>query len=248
MTPCYAFLHGGGQGGWVWDETIVALQQQTMGRCGRMLALDVPGCGAKRGRDTSGLDVDDIASELIAELEHAGMKDVILVGHSQAGTLLPRLAERVPGLFRRLIYVSCCAPLPGQTILQMMGSGQHGSHPEEVGWPLDPAQHPHQEQYRLMFCNDMSEKEAAHFLAKLGRDRWPDQSIQASDWRYDHLRSVASTFVLCLQDGILTPPWQERFAQRLHTQRVVRIDAGHQVMNTRPHALAESLRYEASIT
>lgn len=247
MTPSFAFLHGGGQGGWVWEEVIAALDRQTGGRYGRTLALDVPGCGAKRGRDTSGLDVDDIASELIADLEHAGMGDVILIGHSQGGTILPRLAERVPGMFRRLIYVSCCAPLPGQTILQMIGKGQHGSHPDEVGWPLDPAQHPHQEQYRDMFCNDMGEEEATRFLAKLGRDRWPDQSMQASDWRYDHLRKLPSTFVLCLQDGILTPPWQERFAQRLNAQRVVRIDAGHQVMNTRPHALAELLRHETSI-
>jgi pimeloyl-ACP methyl ester carboxylesterase len=248
MRAHYAFLHGGGQGGWIWEETIAALHQQTSGECGRVLALDAPGCGAKRGRDTSALGIDDIASELIAELRQAGMKEVILVGHSQAGTMLPRLAERAPGLFRRLIYVCCCAPLPGQTILQMIGNGQHGSHPDEVGWPLDPALHPHQEQYRHMFCNDMGEEEAARFLAKLGFDRWPDQSMLASDWRYDHLTKIPSTFVLCLQDGILTPPWQEKFARRLHTQRMVRIDAGHQVMNTRPHALAESLRHEASIT
>ena len=248
MTLEYAFLHGGGQGGWVWEEAVAALRQQASGRCGRVLALDVPGCGAKRGRNTSGLDVDDIVSELIADLEDAGMKDVILVGHSQAGTLLPRLAEKNPGMFRRLIYVSCCAPLEGQTILQMIGSGRHGSHPDEVGWPLDPAQHPHQEQYRHMFCNDMGEEQAAHFLGRLGRDRWPDRSMQASDWRYDHLTNMPSTFVLCLQDGILTPPWQERFARRLNTQRTVRIDAGHQVMNTRPHALAELLRHETSIT
>jgi pimeloyl-ACP methyl ester carboxylesterase len=34
-------------------------------------------------------------------------------------------------------------------------------------------------------------------------------------------------------------------AERLCAQRLVRIDAGHQVMNTRPHALAEALRLEA---
>ena len=93
-----------------------------------------------------------------------------------------------------------------------------------------------------------AKRKRQRFLAKLGRDRWPDQSMQASDWRYDHLRNMPSTFVLCLQDGILTPPWQERFAERLNTQRMVRIDAGHQVMNTRPHALAETLRHEASVT
>ncbi|MFD2134238.1 hypothetical protein ACFSLT_01475 [Novosphingobium resinovorum] len=39
--------------------------------------------------------------------------------------------------------------------------------------------------------------------------------------------------------------WQERFADRLHARRLHRIDAGHQVMNTRPEALAEVLLAEA---
>jgi len=246
MSMHCAFLHGGGQGSWVWDDTIAALHLQTGGQCGRLLALDAPGCGAKRGRDTRGVGVDDITAELIADLERAGMKDVILVGHSQAGTMLPRLVERRPGLFRRLIYVSCCAPLPGQTILQMIGSGQHGSDPDEVGRPLDPATHSQEEQYRVMFCNDMDEAEAARFIARLGPDRWPDSSMLASDWRYDHLEGLPSTYVKCLRDGILTPPWQEKFAERLRVQRTVRIDAGHQVMNTRPQALAEVLRHEVS--
>jgi hypothetical protein len=46
----YALLHGGGQGSWVWDETIAALGVQGGGTFGRALALDAPGCGAKRGR------------------------------------------------------------------------------------------------------------------------------------------------------------------------------------------------------
>jgi pimeloyl-ACP methyl ester carboxylesterase len=91
----------------------------------------------------------------------------------------------------------------------------------------------------------MNPAETSAFLGKLGQDRWPAQTMSASDWSYDHLRTVPSTYVMCLQDRILPPPWQETFATRLQVQRAVRIDAGHQVMNTRPHALAEVLRYEA---
>lgn len=40
---------------------------------------------------------------------------------------------------------------------------------------------------------------------------------------------------------------QEIFAERLGAGRRVRIDAGRQVMNTRPHALAEVLRHEAAV-
>ena len=56
----FAFLHGGGQGGWVWDETIAAMKAQS-GDANRYLALDVPGCGTKRERDTASIQFDEIA-------------------------------------------------------------------------------------------------------------------------------------------------------------------------------------------
>ena len=245
MAINFAFLHGGGQGGWVWDEAIAALEHQASGTPVRTLALDVPGCGSKRGRDSSTMTLDDVVTELQGDLLAAKLQDVILVGHSQAGTLLPRQVEKQPALYRQLIYVSCCAPLPGQNVVQMIGKGRHGSHPDEVGWPLDPATTPQQERNRRMFCNDMDDAEASQFLARLGRDRWPDQTMAEADWRYDHLTSMPATYVLCLKDGILPLPWQETFAQRLKAQRMVRLDAGHQVMNTRPQALAEALLFEA---
>jgi pimeloyl-ACP methyl ester carboxylesterase len=246
MAAHFAFVHGGGQGSWVWEETIAALRRQAADALGSVLTLDVPGCGEKRGRDTATLDVDDVASELIVDVLAAGLKQVILVGHSLAGTLLPRLVEKRPDLFPRIVYVSCSAPLPGQTVPQMMGNGRHGSNPDSVGYPQDPKNCPVALQYREMFCNDMDDGDASRFTAKLGRDRWPDQFMHESAWRYAHLTGIQSTYVVCLRDGILTAPWQEIFAGRFKAQRIVRIDAGHQVMVTRPHALAEALRLEAS--
>jgi pimeloyl-ACP methyl ester carboxylesterase len=240
------FLHGGGQGSWVWSATIAALQRQTGGKSGRVLALDAPGCGAKRGRDTASSAPDDVVAELLADISAAGMKDVILVGHSQAGTIVPRLVEKQPNLFRRLVYVSCIAPSAGQTLIQQMGSSLQGTNEDEVGWPFDPQTVDPRSRPALMFCNDMSKVEAASFLAQLGHDAWPAKTMSASDWRYDHLGNVPATYVVCLRDGILPVPWQETFAARLKVQRQVRIDAGHQVMNTRPEALAEALRHEAS--
>jgi pimeloyl-ACP methyl ester carboxylesterase len=238
----YAFLHGGGQGSWVWDATIAALAAQSGG--GRALALDIPGCGTKRGRQTDQLTLDEVAAELIADLERSGMRDIVLVGHSQAGTVLPALLRRRPDLFRKLIYVSCCAPLPGQTIMQMIGTSRHGERDDEVGWPGDPTGAPGA-LYSQMFCNDMEAGEAKAFLERLGQDVWPPQAYAATDWSYEGLDAAPAAFVVCLRDGILPPPWQERFAERLNAKRLARIDAGHQVMNSRPHALAEILRLEA---
>ena len=245
---CYALLHGGGQGGWVWRETIEALRAQGGDSVGSILALDVPGCGSKRDRDTAALGPDDVAAELLSDLRDAGLRDVVLVGHSQAGTILPRMAAQQPALFRRLIYVSACAPLPGESVPSTMGTGAHGSNSQEVGWPLELAENPIESQMSRMFCNDMSKDETALFLAQLGRDNWPDGVTHATQSDYGHLEAARSSYVVCLRDGILPVSWQETFAGRLRARRIVRVDAGHQVMNTRPHALAEILRAEAALT
>src|ERR1700757_3835611 len=84
-------------------------------------------------------------------------------------------------------------------------------------------------------------------MARARADAWPMASYTHTDWRHDRLGLVPSSYVICLRDGILPVPWQERFAARFRTERTIRIDAGHQAMTTRPHGLAEILRHEARV-
>lgn len=247
MAPMtdFVFLHGGGQGGWVWDETIAAITAQSGGTA-RCLALDAPGCGTKRGRDTGDIAFDDIARELVDDVAAAGFCDAVLVGHSQAGMELPQMAHIAPGLFRRLVFVTCSAPLPGHSTLDQMGMGLHGSNPDQVGWPVDPLTASMEDRLRIMFCNDMDDAQAVGFMGRLGHDMWPQVCYEHTDWRRDHLADMPVSYVVCLRDMSLPVEWQLRFAERLHADRIVRIDAGHQVMNTRPHGLAEILLAEAA--
>ncbi len=234
----FAFLHGGGQGSWVWDEAIAVLRSRT-GSTTKVLALDVPGCGIKRDRATDALDNNDIARELVTDLEQAGLKNIVLVGHSQAGQVLPLMAALKPKLFRRLIYVSCSIPLEGQSVPQMMGRGQHDDNDDEVGFPFDPKTEKLSERYPQMFCNDMPPEQTTAFLARLGSDSWPMKSYAFTDWRHDQIDAVPSSYVLCLRDNILPMRWQQRFAERFRCEHIIGIDAGHQAMNTRPQQLVE---------
>jgi len=243
--PVFAFLHGGGQGGWVWDEVVDELRRRAPDVA--VLALDVPGCGAKRGRDTSGLSIPEVVAELAADLDASGLSGVVLVGHSQAGTVLPALAESRPAAISRLIHVSCCAPAPGQTVRQMMGAGLHGERPEAVGWPVDPQTASPQALAAAMFCNDMDEAQTQAFLARLGADAWPTAcGVGYDQWRYG-AASQPVTYVLLERDASLPPQWQLKFAERQGAERVVRLDAGHQAMQTQPGPLAEILLAEAAL-
>src|SRR3546814_13150944 len=137
-TVHYAFLHGGAQGGLVWDETIAALERQQPGLAARCLKLDVPGCGDKRGRDTRGLPIADVIAELDAELAALAPRDIVLVGPSQAGHLMPSLAAVRPHAFRRILHVTCPVPCPYTTLLLMMDSRAQGSEQAESRRPAGP--------------------------------------------------------------------------------------------------------------
>lgn len=240
----FVFLHGGGQGGWVWDETIAALTAQSTSVV-RCLALDAPGCGAKRDRDTAAITFPEITAELVADIEAAGFTDVVLVGHSQAGTSMPAMVALRPDLFAKLVFVSCIAPDPGLTVIEMTAKRMREHGDTDGSRALTDENRPMRERYRVMFCNDMAPAQAEAFLDKLGPDGWPRSCYSQTDWPYDHLAQVPVSYVLCLQDAILPLEWQERFAARMHARTTPRIDAGHQVMNTRPQALAEILLIEA---
>lgn len=231
----FAFLHGGGQGGWIWDETRAALHAQMPGTGLRAHAFDLPGCGQNRGMDTSALSVRDVAEYFIADLAQADLGPCVLVGHSNAGTILPLVAARRPDLVRRFVYISCIAPPPGKTISEVMRPRHAiGNEGEDQATRL-----------RRMFCNDMAAAQADAFMARLGQDHWPTlRALGETGWDYGHLADRRASYVLCRQDQALPLAWQEEFAARLHVQRRILIDAGHQVMNTRPHGLAEILLHE----
>jgi pimeloyl-ACP methyl ester carboxylesterase len=240
-APAIAFLHGGGQGSWVWERTIAAITEQSL-HLVRCLALDVPGCGTKRERDTSAIAFDDIARELIRDMEADGLRDAILVGHSRGGMLIPRIVEFAPKLFRGLIYISCSAPPPGATF----GEARRVTVPSvnPVGSPSVVGAAPSLDQQAAMFCNDMTPPERDAFLTRLGEDFWPKSSETYRGWRYDHLGAIPAVFVHCMRDQAVPPEWQRRFAETFRADRTVHIDAGHQAMITRPQALAEVLLAE----
>lgn len=234
----FIFQHGAMMGGYVWDELIAAMKEQA-GETIRCLALDVPGCGAKRGIDPRGLTFDDIVASQLADVDASGMSDVVLVGHSQGGTIVPRLVEARPGLFRQLIYISCLGPDPGQSVME---AAEAGDMPEDEPVAATTIM----DRMITMLCNDMDPPTARDFLARLGRgDSWPPSSYAERGWRYDHLKGVPATYVFCEQDNCVPPDKQEKYLANLQAGKVIRIDSGHQPMNSRPGELARLLLAEA---
>lgn len=234
-------LHGGNHGSWCWKPLLDELSKDE-GGFDRLIALDMPGCGAKRGRDVSALTLADVVRELNDDLRAAGVKQAVLLGHSIAGIVLPMMAVEDPALFSRLVYLAASLPVQGQSIMEMLGTSLHGEDPDHVGYPIDPAKATPQELAMAMFGQDLDEAQLGWLLGEVAQDRTPMAVALEPATRIGYEGLLPASYVVTLRDNILPVPWQRRFAERAGAQRVIEIDTPHEPFVSHPALLADVLR------
>lgn len=238
MTRDYVFLHGGNHGGWCWQRVIDVFHSTGEHQC---LALDIPGCGKKRGKTANNIDLRGVAEELIEDVRRAGIKKAVLVGHSMAGVVLPYLAQLAPDLFTHVIYVSACVPRVGESIMQTMGTTVRGEDPAVVGYPCDPLDSDPLELMRSMFAPGLSTRDVEWLLRECPQDNWPmTLPVEVLTVESDQL-SVPIAYIVTQQDPILPTYWQGCFAERASAKAIFPIDAAHEVFLSHPNELAELL-------
>jgi len=102
------FVHGWAVGGGCWEYQMVPLSRQGL----RCIAYDQRGCG--RSDDPGiGFDYDTLADDLALLIEHLGLRDVALVGHSMGGGVIARyLARHGDGRIDRIVLAGTTTPFP----------------------------------------------------------------------------------------------------------------------------------------
>lgn len=233
------FLHGGNHGSWCWDPFLPEMRKSQ--RFKRILTLDMPGCGNKRERDINGVTLASIVAELNQDIRDAKFSDVVLIGHSIAGVLVPMMAAADPSLFSKLIFLSTCIPLEGKTIMETMGTALQGQDPEEVGWPLEFTTTPQMEQVQAMFGPDLTPDQFGWLMSELVQDKMPRALDGEPVTREGYHGVIPATYIVTLRDPILPPDWQRKFAQRAHCTSVVELDTPHEPFISHPVLLAETL-------
>jgi pimeloyl-ACP methyl ester carboxylesterase len=95
----FALVHGAWHGAWCWERFTPELE--ALGH--RVITLDLP-------IDDGSASFDDYADVVCAALSDVVGDDLILVGHSLAGQIVPLVAAQRP--LRRLVYLSLCLRFP----------------------------------------------------------------------------------------------------------------------------------------
>jgi pimeloyl-ACP methyl ester carboxylesterase len=248
LPAAFVLVHGGAHGAWCWKRLLPFLD-------GEPLAVDLPPKTVRGGPrrheplpELRTLTVADFADSLLRDVDAAGLERFVLVGHSMGGLTVSEVARRVPDRVEHLVYVSCMVPPEGASAIEALPEDLRAMTRDAVEAARHGGDNPigglDEETTRAMFCNDMDEEQTRFVLDRTGTEAAGVLAEPVS--RVGIPPELPKTFVKLLRDQSLPPDHQDLLAENLRDSPggevdVVTIDAGHDVMISRPKELADVL-------
>jgi pimeloyl-ACP methyl ester carboxylesterase len=207
-------VHGAGHTATIWQKTQASLGQPS-------LAVNLPGRCGKTG-DLAGLTVVLAAQSVVEDIETSTRGDVVLVGHSISGTILPSVASALSERVRHLVFVAGITAHEGQVPAEIFAPAQVEAMTSMLG------------RLRTKYAGlpyEGLERRAAHQLDSLNLScvpmRWADLPS-----------SFPRTFVRALRDELQPREVQNSLVMASGAQRVIDIDSNHTPATDAPGALA----------
>ena len=230
----FLLIHGGSHGAWCWDEC--ATQLRSLGH--RAVAIDLPGHGAD-ATPRDGVTVDAYAHAIRRALGEFEDSPVTLVGHSLAGVTFARTFETpMPTNVDSVVLISAMVLKSGETAIEHTPEDRRPLYFELAEASPDGAFLLPFEVVRNTFFSDLPESVARRFYEKLT----PQPFAVFVDEARTELSAVdcRRTYIACRGDRAFGLQANLDFGRRLGGE-ILEIDAGHDVMLSKPDELAEML-------
>ena len=217
-------VHGGQLGAWSFELLTRDLEQRGFDS----IAIDLPIGDADAGADKYAAVVTDALA--------AVKTDVILVGHSMGGLVIPLVAQRRP--VRRMVFVCAAYPEPGRSHFEMRANqpGEGVTAGPSSSWQTPGDFHMlAPEQARELFFHDCPPDVQDWAIRQMRRQcRRPMREITPlKEWP-----ATPKTLVVTTDDRCIPRDSALRTAQRLFGMRPIELPGGHCPSLSRPEALA----------
>jgi pimeloyl-ACP methyl ester carboxylesterase len=234
--PAVVLIHGGAHTATCWDLTIAQLKAREPEM--KILAVNLPG----RGADAAALATvtsADFVDSIVGAVRDRGFDEVILVGHSMAGLILPGVAERLGAAYvREMIYVAAFVPRQGSTIADSL-RGPFAPLVKWIAWRGHPLHIPALAAW-FAFYNGMTVRQRKESLSHMCVEA-PRVFIEKAD-RSGMPPNVPITWIMTLRDRAVSPRQQMACIESLGgVSKLLMIDTCHNVMLSEPSQLATLL-------
>jgi pimeloyl-ACP methyl ester carboxylesterase len=234
--PALVLVHGGAHAADCWDLTIDEIHRLAPELT--VLAVDLPGRRGKAG-DLWTLTIADWVNSVVADIEDAGLDDVVIVGHSMAGLTVPGVATKLgASRVREMVLAAACVPHEGAAMVDVVAGpiaviarrrAKKGA-PRELGKAIA----------NFVFFNGVPRARRRFMAGRLYPDssRIPAEPVSRSGMPDE----VPRTWILTLRDRAHSAKEQRASIEAIGgVQQVIEMDTCHGLMVSEPERLAEIL-------
>lgn len=226
-------VHGGCHTAVCWQPLMGTLDTMAV-------APDLPGrCASPI--PIADVSIYDCATAVAAAADEAEMDRVIIVGHSLGGMTTLTAAPLLGSRLAHLVFVTALAPPSNRSALSDVSAPiralaksfcRKGVLRPPPDWVA-----------RWLFCNEMDGALAARAVAAMVAD----SARLLTDPMPAAIPSVGKTYICATRDRVVTPRAQLRQIRNLDGAAVHSLDAGHNVMMTRPSEVARIIDRQADL-
>ncbi len=221
----FVLVHGAWHGAWCWERLTPLLSARGFWAVAPCLA----GVGERAKEIGPHITLDTHVEETIALLNAWQMSDVILVGHSYAGAVITGVADRVPWLLRKLVYLDAVIPEPGKSLNG--GTAQPNTSPSNRA--VMPAVSPQS----LGITDPADAAWAARRLTAHPINTF-DQPIRIAS---PIGNGVPGAYIACTRPAMMPHAKYAAFVRTRPDWRMLELATGHEAMITAPRQLAAML-------
>ena len=108
--PHFLLIHGAWHGGWVWNEISDILRYQRYS----VSTPTLTGLGEKKHLLSSKITIETFIEDVVNHIIFENLNNIILVGHSFAGSVISGVADRFKDRIQKLIYFDAMILIDGQ--------------------------------------------------------------------------------------------------------------------------------------
>lgn len=234
--PALVLVHGGGLAADSWELTVEEIRQRAPELT--VLVVDLPGRRGKPGNLLT-LTIADFVESVIDDIADAGLGDIVVVGHSMAGLVVPGVVTKLgSSRVRELVLATAFVPPEGKSLVDTL-TGPWAltarRNAKKGGLSQTPAIG-----VRLTYLNGVPRARRKFIAGKV----YPESARMLAEKvsRHGMPDEVPRTWILTTRDRALSVKLQHKGIDAIGgVQTIVPLDTCHCPMVSEPERLAEIL-------
>ena len=233
----FVLVHGSWHDGSAWQAVIDHLEVKGH----QAFAPTIAGHG--KGIDKN-VNHAQCTQSIVDYIVSKDLTDIVLLGHSFAGTIIAKVAEAIGDRLRRLIFFDAFVLNDGESLSDnvpphfqtLLDELVRESNDRTIVMPF--------EVWREGFLNDADLELARSSYAQLSPEPY-QPLIDKLEMKQFYSLPIPKSYLYCTEDNVLPQGeqwgWHPRMSNRLGLFRLVQMPGSHEVMFSNPIGLAENI-------